>query len=706
MAVQLLTVSNVLLVVLSSLVIPIPVRAQSNIVPDNTLGVESSQVIPNFGGNPVEIIIGGAVREQNLFHSFQEFNIDAGRSAFFFSPDGIDNILSRVTGSNPSNILGLLGTLSDASPGLYLINPNGIIFGPDARLAVDGSFVATTAEGIQLGSEGSYSAVDPESSALLTVNPSALLFGSSIGIISSEGELRIGEGHSLVFAGGDIGIEGGFLSVDFGKAGSIELGSVAEAGIVGLSESDELLSLSVSKDLARADISLEDTTLQAIGTENGGNISVTGRNISISGSQIQVGILSGTGNAESTVGDVRLDTSETLQLEPTSLIRNIIFPGAQGNSGDITIHAGSILAEGSEISASTFGQGNAGNITVKTGAVELDATNIFSLVLDGGIGNAGDITLDVSDLSLSNGAQISASSFGQGSTGNVVIDADNTVSLDGFPSAIFSSLFGSFDGPGGDIRITTIDLSLTNSAKLDTSINGSGIGGDVIIVAKNSITIDGGIPGEPGSSIFSTVEELGVGSAGDISIVTGSLFVTNGGNIQTLVRGQGDAGDIFIQAADSVLVDGFVAQGETTLLGFEGTVLVLVASSISSAVTNEETANGNGGNIYIQAGNSITLSETGSISSSIERREATGNAGNIILEADSLFIDRASIESSTIGQGSAGNILLNFGNQIIMTDETSLRSFTDGIGNAGSCFYQRWQYYSERRFDDFYDRSE
>ncbi|WP_392482461.1 hypothetical protein [Nostoc sp. C110] len=58
---------------------------QSNIVPDNTLGAESSQVIDNFQGLPIEVIAGGATRQINLFHSFQEFNISAGRSAYFFT---------------------------------------------------------------------------------------------------------------------------------------------------------------------------------------------------------------------------------------------------------------------------------------------------------------------------------------------------------------------------------------------------------------------------------------------------------------------------------------------------------------------------------------------------------------------------------------------------------------------------------------------
>ena len=105
----------------------------SNIVPDDTLGDESSQVIENFDGQPVEVITGGAQREQNLFHSFQEFNVSEGRGAYFNSPNvDVQNIFSRVTGSNPSEIMGVLGTFGESNPDLYLVNPNGIIFGENA----------------------------------------------------------------------------------------------------------------------------------------------------------------------------------------------------------------------------------------------------------------------------------------------------------------------------------------------------------------------------------------------------------------------------------------------------------------------------------------------------------------------------------------------------------------------------------------------
>jgi filamentous hemagglutinin family protein len=162
--------------------------AQSNIVRDNTLGSESSQVIPNFGGRQVELIRGGARRGANLFHSFREFNVSEGRAAYFINPPGVENILSRVTGTNPSSILGGLGVRGNAN--LFLINPNGIIFGQNAFLDIKGSFVATTASSIHFADGRQFSATAPQTTPLLTVSvPVGLQFGMAQIIVSESVEL-------------------------------------------------------------------------------------------------------------------------------------------------------------------------------------------------------------------------------------------------------------------------------------------------------------------------------------------------------------------------------------------------------------------------------------------------------------------------------------------------------------------------------------
>lgn len=226
-------------------------NAQSVIVPDKTLGTESSQVLPNFNGLPIEVITGGATRGINLFHSFQEFNVTSGRGAYFFSPNvDIANIFARVTGSNPSEILGTLGTFGQSKPNLFLMNPNGIIFGKNASLNVQGSFVATTSNGVLFGEQG-FNATNPQAPPLLTINPSALFFnqinqGAGITNQSNVTGLQVPNGKSLLLVGGNVNLDGGSLKASQGR---VELAGLVAPGNIGLNVMGDTLKLSVPNDV-------------------------------------------------------------------------------------------------------------------------------------------------------------------------------------------------------------------------------------------------------------------------------------------------------------------------------------------------------------------------------------------------------------------------------------------------------------------------
>jgi len=218
----------------------IGLRVEAQLLPDGTLGDEPSVVVPGaeVRGLPAELMEGGALRDSSLFHSFGEFNVDLGQRVYFANPDGVENIFNRVTGRNPSNVFGTLGVDGPAS--LFLLNPNGILFGPEASLDIEGSFFATTAERLEFGDGVSFSAVEPGPAPILQVavplglqgGPAAKLIDSGVeefavaqagfvpegSVIESRGELRVGgdlgllaDGLDLegqVVAGGDLVLRG------------------------------------------------------------------------------------------------------------------------------------------------------------------------------------------------------------------------------------------------------------------------------------------------------------------------------------------------------------------------------------------------------------------------------------------------------------------------------------------------------------------
>ncbi|MCJ8280359.1 MAG: filamentous hemagglutinin N-terminal domain-containing protein, partial [Rivularia sp. ALOHA_DT_140] len=207
------------------------VKAQ--LIPDNSLGSESSQVNPSMGKDLIE---GGAIRDNNLFHSFKEFNVNLNQKVYFSNPDNITNILTRVTGTNASKIFGTLGV--DGSANLFLINPNGIVFGKNAALDISGSFSATTAESIFIDSY-EFSAVNPSEKPLLKVNLTPGLQYGKINPgseIENQGVLKVSQGENLTLLGGKVNHTGSLIA----PGGKVEISGdeINLSGIVDTSHSN------------------------------------------------------------------------------------------------------------------------------------------------------------------------------------------------------------------------------------------------------------------------------------------------------------------------------------------------------------------------------------------------------------------------------------------------------------------------------------
>ncbi|MEH2084419.1 MAG: S-layer family protein [Nostoc sp.] len=688
----------------------------AQITPDGTLGNNSSKITPNVNikGLPADRIDGGAIRGANLFHSFLEFNVEESQRVYFANPTGISNILTRVTGSNVSNILGTLGVNGGAN--LFFINPNGILFGNNAQLDVAGSFVASTANSFVFGDGLEFSATNPQtSSSLLTVNPSALLFNqitaapiqnNSVALAGFNKSgfdafgLRVADGQSLLLVGGNISMDGGRLNA-FG--GRVELGGLASAGTVGLNINGNNLSLSFPDGVQRADVSLINRAQINVRTDNDGSIAINARNLELlGGSSLRAGIGLGLDSTGSKAGNIEVNATGAVNLRDGSLISNAML-GATGKGGDINITAGSFtltnaatvltstfgqgdagnvtlqaqdrvaFINGSYIGTSGLGQGNAGNVTISTqGTIVLDAldsskpniTGVFSDIGSNSVGDAGNIYLNAASVSLVNGANITNQNLGNlGNAGNVIIQARDSVSFDGVSvdksstSGVFSFLGSNTVGKGGNINITTGLLSLTNGAQVASSTYGQGDAGTITIDARNTVAFDN-------SAIFSRVEEKGRGQGGDIRISAKSLSLSNNAQLLASTFGQGNAGSIIIDTKEAVFLDGnrsfALSTLEKTGEGRGGDIRITTrALSLTNGaqLASSSDGNGNAGNIIINAQETVSLNGDDTIAFSTLDDDGKGRGGDINITTASLSLTNgAQLAASTFGKGNAGNV--------------------------------------------------
>ena len=599
--------------------------ASSQITPDNTLGDESSVVNPR--NETSDRIDGGELRGQNLFLSFEEFNVGEGRGAYFANPDAVSNIFSRVTGNNVSNILGTLGV--DGAANLYLVNPNGIVFGENSSLDVRGSFTATTADAIEFGEGGLFSAIAPGESLLNISVPLGLQFGSSPGSIINQsftedetGEfvgLQVPTGKNLTLVGGEVRFEAGEATA---KGGNINIGGLGAAGTVGVNNDGSLI---FPEDIERADLLFEnaaDIDVRGIG---GGNIVINARNFELAdgefgNSTIRAGIVSDSTNFDAEAGDIVINTSENITLNNIRIL-NIVESGAEGNAGDIKIDTNSLTStNGGYISTSTFGKGNSGDIEIVANeTIDLDgestdgfSTGIGSFVNPEAEGNAGDIIVSTNNLNLTNGSRVDASIFGNGNAGAINLAATGAIIADGesskgLASGIASSVASDALGDAGIIAIISNFLNLTNNGAINISTLGLGNPGTLNINA-NFLSLNNGVISSNSESAF---------DAGDITLNVANLLEANDSDISAIST-QSGGGEIEITAKNILL------RGDSD-----------IRTNISSGA-------GSGANINIRADLFIAFDD-----SDIFTFAPDGQGGNIILATPAFFAESFTLNSLT-----------------------------------------------------------
>ncbi|WP_009632125.1 filamentous hemagglutinin N-terminal domain-containing protein [Synechocystis sp. PCC 7509] len=545
--------------------------ALAQIESDTSLGSESStirQIEPL-----VEQIDNGAIRGKNLFHSFQQFNIVEGQKAYFSNPVGVENIIGRVTGSNPSNIQGVLGVLGNAN--LFLLNPNGIIFGLNASLDIRGSFVASTANSLNFADGSQFSATEPQLSPLLTLSvPVGLQFGSNPAAIINRSQaspngmvnslfipvgLQVTNGKTLALVGGNINLDGGNITAIEGR---IEIGSVNSLSLVSLKTTNQGWTLGYEGIENFQDIRLsQGSTLDASG-ESGGSIQIQGKDVILSNASQILAQTQGSGNG----GNVVINAQKLIVLDGSQistaasgfyLFEPPYFIPGTGNGGNIMINASesveisgiSELEEFSGLSSATFTSGNAGDITVNTSKLIVRDRGLITtessvvLLPDQTIlatGQGGNITINASESieliggNLSKKTGLSTTTQGSGNAGDLILKTGTLIIRDGAEVSVSSENTGN----AGNLEVTASTVSLNNQGKFTaTSKLGTG-GGNISLNGLNSLLLRG-------NSEISTNAQ-GKGNGGNIAISTDLLTALENSDITANANGTGNGGNISI----------------------------------------------------------------------------------------------------------------------------------------------------------------
>ncbi|MBD1835394.1 S-layer family protein [Cyanobacteria bacterium FACHB-472] len=670
-----------------------PLAAQ--VVPDNTLPTgERSQIT----GNPNFQIDGGATRGGNLFHSFSEFSVPTGGSAYFNNAADVQNIFSRVTGGSISNIDGLIRANGTAN--LFLLNPNGIIFGRDASLNIGGSFVATTANALGFGNLGFFSASNPEApSPLLTINPSALLFnqittapiqnnsmapaGTTLAGAKAFG-LRVADGRSLLLVGGNISMDGERLNVFGGGlnafGGRVELGGLVSAGTVGLNVDGNNLSLSFPDSVERSDIFLSNRVLVNVMASDGGSIALNVRNLEMTGNSILVaGIDDGLGSDNSKAGNISVNATGAINLNNGSQIGNEVRPRANGQGGDVNISASTLRLEGgAQILTNTFGAGKGGSLSVDAQDVQLigERSGLAAVTqptirqgfrVDAG-GDAGDLTIKTNTLLVRDGARVSTSTNGAGKGGSLSIDAQDVqiigINASGWfsiSSGLFSSANPSSTGEAGDLTINTNTLLVRDGAEISASTSGAGKGGSLSIDAQDVQIIGESADAEDASGLSVRAWPGSTGDAGDLTINTNTFLVRDGAQISASTWGSGKGGFLSVDAQDVQIIGGS-ADGQY----FSG----LFTSAQPNTTGNAGDLTINTNTLLVRDGAVVTVGSLG-----------TGTAGDLVVDANQIYLDnQGTIRANTSGGG--GNINLR-SPLIVLRNGSSITSNARGSNILG-----------------------
>jgi filamentous hemagglutinin family protein len=639
-------------VIFWSIVTTAPTQAQ--IAEDRTLATPTRvQTSDNRNFN----ITGGSQRGENLFHSFREFSVPVGGLARFNNDETVGNIIGRVTGNSISNIEGAIAARGNAN--LFLINPNGIIFGSNASLQIGGSFIASTADSLVF-QDGTRFSATTQTAPLLTIGvPVGLQFGQTPGAIrNSSLNLAVQPNKTLAMVGGLVTLERGRT---FAPAGRIELGSIVGLGFVSLTPINRGFRLGYQQTNRYQDIRLSQAA--SVDTTDGsgsGDIFVRGRQISLSDGSLITNPNSGIDRG----GVISLQASELVEITNGSGLSTASVN--RGAAGQIIIEAQKLLvSDNSIISALNAGVGAGGNITVNASdLVEIDGNGEISQLTTQAFatGNAGSIEITTRKLLLRNGGQITSSTLNEGNGGTVTVNASQSVEVIGqgefngevVRSGLFAQSAGELSqvlGKEGNISVNTERLVIRDGGTISVS---SIEREQEVSDTPAPITPEQFKRGQAGTLTINaaeSVEIFGTGStlaarselnrpAGDLIVNTDRLLLRDGAQISVSSL-QGDrAGNLEVTARSleldngtNLIAESDLGDGGNIILKLNDFLLLRRRSQISTTAGREGTV-GNGGNIEIDTPFAIAIPTE---NSDITANAFEGRGGNINLTAQGIF---------------------------------------------------------------------
>ncbi|CAK0749918.1 putative Filamentous hemagglutinin N-terminal domain-containing protein [Gammaproteobacteria bacterium] len=662
------------------LLLPLILPVRAGVVLDGTLGLSGALSGPNYaiGANQ------GQQRGANLFHSFQTFSLAGNESATFSGPAGIQNVIARVTGSDPSSIDGMLrSTMPGAN--FYFLNPHGVLFGPHATLDIQGSFYASTAQTLRFADGKEFSAAHPAASIISAAPPEAFGFleQNPAAVTCNSCKLNVPEGKTLELVAGQIRVQG-----DPGQMGVP--GDPADGPPWPAKLNAKNGGITLVATIKPGDIPVDVANIFSKDPANGrpdGPITLLNANLNVGNPPPPPPGGGGPpsppppgGSRQSTPPDqangviLMGGTVDLIGSEITNHAHDLDGLTIRIVAQDLWLHGENSTHppdnHGSTLFANTDGSGRGGPIILDVpGNLILDNKAFISTDSEGTLSNAGgagNINISAGHLQVLGVSLIDSSTRGPGPAGNVSMTADQLLvsghEANGRGSHVFSAVWddpghpGVGTGSGGSIKINTPELILRDGGSISTETHDPGHAGRIEITA-GAVLVDGwSEDGAKQSAIFANSEAMDhpgspSGNAGSIRLDARTLTLINGGSIKSTTDNVGLGGDINIKLSGDLVVKGdlFHRMSEGPLAG----QWVTTPSAITSQSGPPAAPN-------------------------------AGNAGSIEITTQNLEVrDGATINTSALNAG-GGGITLKVQNRAYLLDGQITTSVFTGTGQGGS----------------------